>query len=205
MSIVFYAAPFSSALPVACALAELEVPHQRVTFDLAKNEQKRPEFLRLNPNGKVPTLVVDGTPMFEALAIAQWLGDRYGVAKRLWPAADAPERLTALSWTTWAYVTYGAVLSRLIYAASDRVAPELRNPALAEFTRSELQLLLGLLDGWLASRLYLLGEAYSLADLVVANVVRYGALVGAAVETHAHVRGWLDRCHARPAMRAEWG
>lgn len=205
MSIVFYAAPFSSALPVACALAELEVPHERINFDLAKNEQKRPEFLRLNPNGKVPTLVVDGTPMFESLAIAHWLGDRYGVAKRLWPAADAPERLTALSWTTWAYVTFGAVLQRLNYAASDRVAPELRNPALAEFTRKELQQLLGLLDGWLASRSYLLGEAYSLADLIVANIVRYGTLVGAAVEAHAHVRGWLDRCHARPAMRAEWG
>ena len=185
MSITFYAAPFSSALPVACALRELDVPH--------------------NPNGKVPTLVADGTPMFEALAICHWLGDRYGVARKLWPAADAPERMTALSWTAWSYVTYGAVLQRLNYAQSDRVAPELRNPALAEYTRKELQQLRGLLDGWLASRAYILGEAYSLADSFVANVVRYGTLVGASVDAHARVRAWLERCHARPALLAEWG
>src|SRR5262245_39865334 len=107
MSIIFYAASFSSALPVACVLNELEVPHERVTLDLAAMQQKRPEFLKLNPNGKVPTLVADGTPMFEALAICHWLADRYGVARKLWPAADAPERMTALAWTTWAYATYG--------------------------------------------------------------------------------------------------
>src|SRR5690606_9857421 len=106
MSIVFYAAPMSSATPVAWALAELDVPHERVPVDLAAGDQRKPEFLRLNPNGKVPTLVVDGTPRFEALAIMTWLGDRYGTANGMWPPADSPERLPALSWSTWAYVSY---------------------------------------------------------------------------------------------------
>src|SRR3954469_24977510 len=101
MSMVFYAAPQSSSSPVACALQELGVPHERVNLNLAAGEQRKPEYLALNPNGKVPLLVVDGTPMFEALAILQWLGDRYGVEKKLWPAADSPARLEALSWTTW--------------------------------------------------------------------------------------------------------
>src|SRR6187549_3676485 len=52
MSITFYTAPFSSASPVACALTELKVPHERVTFDLTKSNHKTPEFLALNPNGR---------------------------------------------------------------------------------------------------------------------------------------------------------
>ena len=75
--------------------------------------QHRPDFLALNPNGKVPTLTVDGAPMFEALAIQLWLGETYGVERGLWPAPGTPERLQALSWCAWAYVSYGAVLTRL--------------------------------------------------------------------------------------------
>ena len=113
MSIVFYWHPQSSASPIACALAELQVPHERVKVDIRAGEQRRPEFLALNPNGKVPTLTVDGAPMFEALAIHLWLGENWGVKQGLWPVAGTPERLAALSWCAWAYVTYGAVLSRL--------------------------------------------------------------------------------------------
>jgi glutathione S-transferase len=204
MSIVFYAAPQSSALPVACALAELAVPHERIPVNLAAKEQRRPEFLKLNPNGKVPTLVVDGTPMFEALAILLWLGDRYGVAKGLWPAAESPERLTALSWSTWPYASFTAKLQILTYASSDYVPPELHNAALAERQREELQGMLGLLDQRLAERPHMLGEAYSLVDLTVANVVKYGTLVGGSVDSHPHLRSWLERCMARPAISEEW-
>lgn len=97
-SIVLYWHPMSSATPVACALAELGVPHRRVKVDIKAGEQRKPEYLALNPNGKVPTLTVDGAPMFEALAIQLWLAEEYGVAKGLWPAAGTPERLQAMSW-----------------------------------------------------------------------------------------------------------
>src|SRR5690606_37340575 len=71
--LTLYAAPMSSATPVLTAVAELGVDCEIVMLDLAAGEQKRPEYLKLNPNGWVPTLVVDGTPMFEAAAILQWL------------------------------------------------------------------------------------------------------------------------------------
>ena len=58
MSMTLYAAPMSSATPVVCALAELDVPCQIVMLDLAAGDQKKPEYLALNPNGVVPTLVV---------------------------------------------------------------------------------------------------------------------------------------------------
>lgn len=205
MSITLYAAKFSSAIPVSCALAELGVPHERIDVDFATGAFKTPEFLALNPNGKVPTLIVDGTPMFEAVAIVQWLGDRYGVAKKLWPAADAPARMTAMAWTTWAYVTFGAELLRLNYAQSERVPAELRSPLHAAHAKGELQKLLAIVDARLAKQPHMLGADYSLVDLVLANTIKYGSMCGATTESHAHITPWLERCLARPALRAEWG
>jgi GST-like protein len=169
--------------------------------NLARGEQRRPEYLALNPNGKVPLLVVNGTPLFEALAILHWLGDRYGVEKGLWPAADSPARLEALSWTTWGYVTFGYGLSRLMYATSDRVPKEMHNEAVAQAARAELHGLLGLLDTRLSERPYLLGSAFSLADLILACVVNYGKLCGAPVDGHSKLQAWLERVLSRPSLQ----
>ncbi|MEL6187566.1 MAG: glutathione S-transferase N-terminal domain-containing protein, partial [Myxococcota bacterium] len=151
MSITLYAAPLSSATPVVHALEELEVPHERILLDLQAGDQKQASFLELNPNGLVPTLVVDGTPMFEALAIMQWLGDRFGVDRGLWPALDAPERLEALSWSTWMYVSVGSELKRMLLASSDRVDPSLHHEPQAKLAHQELQEMLTILDQRLAS------------------------------------------------------
>lgn len=204
MTIVFHVAPMSSATPVAAALNELEVPHERVVYDLSREDHKKPEFLKLNPNAKVPTLVVDGTPMFEALAIMQWLGDRYGVDKGLWPAADSPERLAALSWTTWAYVTCGATLQALLVASSPNVPTELHHPKLAAFASAQFQEHLGVLNTKLSSQPYLLGAEYSLADLIVAGMVGYAAMCGVSLSEHPKVANWLERCQSRPAVQKEW-
>ncbi|WP_454675331.1 glutathione S-transferase family protein [Achromobacter pestifer] len=201
MSIVFYWYPQSSASPIACALAELQVPHERVKVDIRAGEQRRPEFLALNPNGKVPTLTVDGAPLFEALAIHLWLGERWGVEQGLWPAAGTAQRLAAMSWCTWAYVTYGAVISRLhVVAHGDEQS---RDARLAERAIADLDSLLGLLDAHLTRQPWMLGDKYSLADLVVASVVGYTAFLGAPVAAHPKVQAWLSTVKARPAMQGE--
>jgi glutathione S-transferase len=204
MSITFYAAPQSSASPVACALRELAVPHERVNLNLAAGDQRKPEYLALNPNGKVPLLVVNGTPLFEAIAIMQWLGDTYGVEKGLWPAADSPARLEALSWTTWSYVTFGYALSRLVYATSDRLPKEMHNEAVAKASQAELQGLLGLVDTRVSQRQYLLGSQFSLADLILASVINYGKLCGASTEGHANLQRWHERVLSLPSMQDPW-
>src|SRR6266516_4392854 len=79
MGIVFYYTPMSSATRVLWALEELGVPFDKVKVDLSKGEQRQPEFLKLNPNGKVPTMVIDGQPVFESLAMLLHLGETYGV------------------------------------------------------------------------------------------------------------------------------
>ena len=205
MSLTLYAAPMSSATPVVCALAELDVPCEIVMLDLKAGDQKKPDYLALNPSGVVPTLVVDGTPLFEAIAIMQWLGHRYGVERELWPAADAPERLVALSWTTWAYVTYGTLINVLNFAQSPMVDPALHHPPLAAQALQQFDALLARLETRLAERSCLLGDDYSLADLIVACVVTYSTYCGVSVDERAHIRDWLQRFYARPAYRKAWG
>lgn len=200
MSLVFYWHPMSSATPIACALAELAVPHERVKIDIRAGEQRTPEYLGINPNGKVPCLVVDGTPLFEGLAIHLWLGEQFGVAKGLWPQDGTPARLEAMSWCTWAYVTYGAVIGRVWLATSDDA---LRNADHAAAGIRTATALLDLLEARLSQQPWMLGEAYSLVDLVVGQVVGYGTYLGAAVEAHPAVAAWLQQVQARPAMQGE--
>ncbi len=204
MTITLYAAPMSSATPVIHALEELQLPHEMVRVDLQAGDQRKPDFLALNPNGRVPTLVVDGTPMFEALAIMQWLGDRHGVERGLWPAADAPERLEALAWSTWVYVSWGGVMQRLVFASSERVDPSLHHEGQAKLALEELQRLLAILDGRLASRDHLVGDHFTLADLIVANAITYATFTGVSTKGHHHVERWLAAVHERPAFKKVW-
>ncbi len=201
MYIAFYWHPMSSATPIACALAELNVPHERVRIDISTGEQRHPHYLALNPNGKVPTLTVDGAPMFEALAIHLWLGHRFGVERGLWPAGGTPEALQALSWCAWAYVTYGAVMTRLHVATQGEEA--LRSPAHAAAATQALSDLLAVLDARLATQPWMLGVDYSLVDLVVGSVMGYSEYLGAPVNAHPHVQAWLTQVQARPAMHIE--
>ena len=204
MTITLYAAPMSSAIPVVHAIEELGVPHELVLLDLQAGDQKKPDFLALNPNGKVPTLVVDGTPMFEALAIMQWLGERYGVERGLWPAADAPERLEALSWSTWMYVSFSGVFKRLIFATSDLVDASLHYEGQAELARAELQDMLAILDMRLASRDYLVGDHFTLVDLIVGGGIAYATFVGVSTKGHDNVEKWLARFQERPLYKKVW-
>ena len=200
MSLVFYWHPMSSATPIACVLAELAVPHERVRIDIRAGEQRTADYLAINPNGKVPCLVVDGTPLFEGLAIHLWLGEHFGVAKGLWPHDGTPARLEAMSWCTWAYVTYGAVIGRVWLATSDDALRDADHAAAAIRTATAL---LDLLQARLSQQPWMLGEAYSLVDLVVGQVVGYGTYLGAAVEAHPAVAVWLQQVQARPAMQGE--
>lgn len=201
MSIVFYYAPWSSASPVASALAELGVPHEAVEFDLAKGDQKKPDFLALNPNGKVPTLVVDGAPMFEAVAIMTWLGEKFGVQKKLWPKAGTPEHLQALSWSAWSYVSYAGALGLLAAATSERVSKDMHNAAQAAYAHTLLKGMLDVLDARLAKQGHILGPDYSLADLIVASVIGYGVHVGQPVDAQPRVKAWLDAFQKRDAYQ----
>ena len=146
MSITFYYNPMSSASRVQLTLAELDIPHEKVFVDLQAKDQRKPEFLKLNPNGKIPTIVVDGQPMFESIAIQIYLGERYGVERGLWPAVGSREHMQALTWLCWAQVSLGTPLFTYMHNASEQVPAEARNAVQAERALAELHEALAILD-----------------------------------------------------------
>jgi glutathione S-transferase len=200
MAITFYYSPMSNATRVHWSLEELGIAYEKVKLDLRAGDQKKPEFLALNPNGKVPTLVIDGTPMFESVAIQIALGERYGVEKGLWPALGSPEHLMALTWLIWGQVTLGASLMRYMANTSDYIPKELHHPKQAEVALADTNTQLGMLNGRLSDRDYVTGDRFTLADLDLASVLGWGLHV-AKIDLAAFpkVADWLGRSSKRPA------
>ncbi|WP_433928762.1 glutathione S-transferase family protein [Sorangium cellulosum] len=203
MSITFYYTPQSSAGRIRVSLAELDIPHEVVRVDLRAGDQKKPEFLALNPNGKVPTVVIDGTPMFESVAIQIALGERYGVQKGLWPAPGSPEQLTALTWLVWGQVTLTGTLFRYMGNTSEYFPKEMHNEKQAEQALTEMRGLLRILDSRLDGRPYLTGERCTLVDLDLASMLGWG-LMAAKIDIAElkNLKGWLGRIAERPAVKA---
>ncbi|XXY53058.1 glutathione S-transferase family protein [Sorangium sp. So ce269] len=203
MSITFYYSPQSSAGRICVSLAELDVPHEAVKLDLHAGDQKKPDFLALNPNGKVPTVVIDGTPVFESVAIQIALGERYGVQKGLWPAPGTPEQLTALTWLVWGQVSLTGALFRYMANTSEYFPKEMHNEKQAEQTLAELHGLLRILDNRLEGRPYVIGERCTLVDLDLASMLGWG-LMAAKIDFAElkNLKGWLGRIAERPSVKA---
>jgi glutathione S-transferase len=199
MGLVFYYTPMSSASRVYWALEELGVPFEKVKVDLAAGEQRKPEFLALNANGKVPLLVVDGTPVFESLAILIHLAETFGVAKGLYPEPGLA-RAEALKWMAWGTASLGECASRVLRNTSELFPAEQRNAKAAEAARKDLGDLYSILDDALAGKTYLVGEAFSFADLALASYSRLAQFLGFDLSPFANVRAWTERCTARPSF-----
>ena len=198
MSLVFYHSPMSSAVTVHWALEELGVPYEKVRVDLAAGDQRKPAYLAINPNGKVPAVVHDGTKIFESVAILIHLGETFGVEKKLFPPPGAA-RAEALKWLVWCNVSIGAALSRWQYAQSPRVDAALHNAKAAEHARSEVESLVGILDSELAAKKFLVGDAFTLADLHVSGWLEYLGMLGFDLAKWPNAAAWAKRCSDRPA------
>jgi glutathione S-transferase len=182
------------------ALAELSVPHEVITFDLKGDAHKQPNYLKLNPNGTVPTLVVDGVALFESVAILVWLGETFGAEKNLWPAPGDSARLSALSWLGWTYGTLSPYVGH--HRLGSGVLPSA--DALAAHGREGLAKCYAILDSQLSKNAHLLGKNFSLVDSVVSNAVQYATICGVPPANFPHLAEWLARCVKRPAFADEW-
>jgi glutathione S-transferase len=197
MTIDLYYAPFSSASRVHWAVLELGLPCNMVKIDLEGTTHKTAQYLAMNPNGKVPLLVVDGTPLFESVAILLYLGDRFGADKGLWPAAGDPARLVAMSWVAWSSSELGSAAVRYLHAAGDPTGP------IATGARAEVERLLGLLEQRLDGRRYLLGDAFSLVDVALASAAGWiQRALGVDLAPFPRLSAWVPACTDRPACRA---
>jgi glutathione S-transferase len=199
MSLVFYYTPMSSATRIHWALEELGVPYEKIKLDLAAGDQKKPEYLALNPNGKIPLLVADGTPIFESLAILLYLGETYGVDKGLFPA-PGPARAEAFKWMAWANVTMAEAIGRIIRNTTDRFPEEHRNAKAGEAAKHELLELWKIVDRAMEGKSYLVGDHFTLVDLGVGGFVMISSRFGVDLSSLKNVQRWTGPFMSRPAL-----
>jgi glutathione S-transferase len=198
-SITLYYTPMTSSVRAQWALEELGLRYDKKKIDLKSGEQRTPEFLKLNPNGKVPVIVIDGKPIFESLAMVLYLGDTYGVDKGLFPASGT-QRALAYQWIVWAGVTLNEAVLRVMRNTAERFPDDEKNAKAAQSARKDVQKLLGILESALDGREYLLGSSFSFVDLAVSSWAGYLRRVGVDTSSFPRLNAWQSRCADRPAM-----
>lgn len=123
--LTLYFSPGASSMAPHVALHEIGVPFEAMPVSLAKREQRAEAYLRINPEGKVPTLVVDGRALTEVAAILYYLARRHPEAG-LWPEGDLDAEARALSWMSFIAATLhparakGLDHARTVYGLADR-------------------------------------------------------------------------------------
>jgi glutathione S-transferase len=198
MSLTFYYAPMSTASVTQLVLEELGVPVEKIKLDISKGDTKKPEFMKLNPNAKVPCIVHDGTPLWESAALTMYLGEMFGVDKKLYPA-PGPKRGEAMKWIAWTNVTLGDAVYRI--GRNTQWAPEdQRNAKAAEQGVKDVQDLLKILDGALEGKQYLVGD-YTVADTHVHAFTDWLRHMKTDFSAFKNIAAWSERCAARPAYK----
>ena len=199
----FFYSPQSSATRVHVALEELGVPYEKVRIHLDKGDQRKPEFLAINPNGQIPALTDGDAKVFESLACLLYLGDRYGVEKGMWPKLGTPEHADALSWTVWANTELAASVVDFALHGCDLAwahPKEDRSAVVAKTAREEWTAKVALVDQRLEGREWLAGKSFTLADVAVGMVVGMGKMICGLPIDGKNVGGWVGRVTTRPAF-----
>ncbi|MEZ2129428.1 MULTISPECIES: glutathione binding-like protein [unclassified Sinorhizobium] len=204
--IQLYSLPTPNGVKISVALEELQLPYEahRVSFD--NNEQKSPEFVALNPNGRIPAIIdpngPDGRPigLFESGAILIYLAEKTG---KLMPT-DAAGRYETMQWVFFQMAGIGPMFGQFGHFfkfAAEKVA---NNSYPMERYRDETKRLLGVLEARLKGRNWIMGDQYTIADIASFPWVRgvdifYGGRDVLELASFPAVMDWLARAVARPA------
>ena len=192
--IKLYGVPMSRAFRSLWALEEIGVEYESVPVNFV-GDSKKPQYLAINPNGRIPALVDGALALFESMAINLYLAKKYDGG--LQPKALEDEA-RAVQWSFWGMTELEPhllkmLLNRVMLPEDQRDASE------ADAGEEALQAPLRVLDGALTDRSFLLGDAFSIADLNVASVLSWAIFVGLDLSGVARVKAWFDACLGRPA------
>jgi glutathione S-transferase len=175
-------------------LKELDADFEFVPVNLLAGEHKRPEFLRLNPAGKVPVLVDGDTVIPESAAIVLYLAEKYR-EKGLLPAG-LEARANVYRWTMFAVTELEQPLWRI--AKHTAIYPEdKRLPADAALAREDFLAMAAVLDSHLKGRQFIVGDGVTVADCVTAYLIDWANELR-LIEDFAELRAYLERMYARP-------
>ena len=190
-----YTAPTPNGHKVSILLEELGVPYTVHAIDLGKNEQKAPEYLLINPNGRIPTIVDrdnDDFPVFESGAILIYLAEKYG---RFMPA-DRNGRSRVIQWVMFQMSGLGPMQGQANVFL--RYFPE-KLPAVIERYQNETKRLYGVVERRLEGRDYICDE-YSIADIAAWCWVNYHEWAGLSLDELPRMKDWFERIGQRPAV-----
>ncbi|HTT43572.1 MAG TPA: glutathione S-transferase N-terminal domain-containing protein [Steroidobacteraceae bacterium] len=194
MAIKLYTAATPNGWKVSIALEEMRLPYEVRVIDFASNEQKADWYVKLNPNGRIPTLEDEGFAVFESGAILIYLAEKTG---QFLPR-DVQGRSRVLQWLMFQMGGIGPMMGQanVFY----RYFPE-KIPAAIDRYQREVQRLFGVLDVQLGRHEYIAGE-YSIADIALWPWVSGYEWSGVSVAEFAHLQRWLALVGARPAVQA---
>src|SRR6267154_289441 len=202
-----YSLPTPNGVKVSIMLEEIGLPYEVHLVDFNKDDQKTPEFLSLNPNGKIPAILARNGPggkplgLFESGAILQYLAEKTG---KLLPA-DAARRWETIEWVYFQMAAVGPMFGQVGYFHKF-AGREIEDKRPLECYRSESQRLLGVLEQRLEGREWIMGDIYTIADISLIGWVRnLTTLIDAGDLVHydelKNVPAWLQRCLARVAVQ----
>ena len=194
--IELYTAATPNGHKISIALEELGLPYNVHHLSLSKNEQKEPEYLKLNPNGRIPTIIDrdnNDFVVFESGAILMYLAEKTG--KLL--SSNPDERSREIQWLMFQMGGIGPMMGQA--NVWFRYWDETYQPAIDRY-QNETKRLFGVMDGHLKGREYLANEL-SIADIANWAWVRIYDWSGVPIDDFPHLSAWLDRLDQRPAFQ----
>ena len=193
----FYTAPTPNGHKVSCTLEAMELEYETHVVNLMENEQKKPEFLAISPNGRIPAIIdrdVDNLPIFESGAIMIYLAEKTG---KLMPT-DLNEKAKVLEWLMFQMGGIGPMMGQA--NVFFRYFPEKIQPAIDRY-QNEGRRLFEVLDTHLAKQDWL-AKDYSIADIANWCWVRTYKWSGISIEGLNNLERWMKAMYDQPGMSA---
>jgi len=205
--IQLYSLNTPNGVKVSIMLEEAGLPYEPHLVDIMQNESHTPEFLSLNPNGKIPAIIDPAGPggkplaLFESGAILLYLADKSGK----FISADPTLRWETIQWVFFQMASIGPMFGQVGFF-NKFAGKEIADKRPLERYVAESKRLLGVLDTRLTGRTWIMGDDYSIADIATIGWVRnlitfYEARELVAFDSFANLAAWLERGLARPAVK----
>lgn len=178
------------------ALEELALPYRLHHVRIDAGEHRLPDFLALNPHGRIPVMADGdtGVVLFESAAILLYLAEKTG---KLLPAG-VRERWAAIKWLQFHACSVGPIIGQRVHF---ELFDKSRSPAALERYQRLTEGVFAVLDRQLAEHPYLAGDAYSIADIAHFGWSHIARVIDFDFSHHPHLSAWHERVAARPAVR----